>query len=607
MSILRDHSSAKNKKNKFELKGLSSTSKPLDFFVRSRKRRADNPGVQGVHQDSAKAPMQRLRKKTIFSGALRLKPSANDNEHKDISAFYIDAFDYVERLLGQSNTSYSLSGIEQERIPSIGRVIVIADIPRSSTYALTVLNLLSKVRRDIKVGGSDILNHLEPLQAILVSECFTQNNATAGILPEIEQHLKNEGLLLVFPPHKPGRRFGAEMLWMSQLVACAEQSQAPMLPLFMSRRYVKSWVGASRSLIRSISRTGPSAAAEKQKYSKPIPIRIGELIPYSSYRQEAVPGKTQQRLINKHLSRVSAGKPCILTTQSTIAPAEDRRTLITELQCYCELLDTTPDGKRIYLYQHTQGSALLREIGRLREYSFRMVGEGSNHRRDVDAYDRYYQHLILWDAHDLEIAGAYRLGDTRAIVATHGVSGLYSNSLFEFGESMDTYLAKGLELGRSFVQPKYWGKRSLDYLWYGIGALLKQNPDYRYIFGPVSLSNFYPDSAKELIVQFYWHYFGTQEALVTPRLRYEYQPSFLSFFDGNNYKKDFVKLKHILAGMGLSIPTLYKQYAELYQENGVHFMGFNVDPDFAYCVDAFVMADITKIKEKKYQRYIARA
>src|SRR5690606_37014068 len=128
----------------------------------------------------------------------------------------------------------------------------------------------------------------------------------------------------------------------------------------------------------------------------------------------------------------------------------------------------TQDGKHIYLYRYDANSPILREIARLREIAFRAVEEGTGRRRDLDNLDTWYTQLILWDADDLEIAGAYRLGDANAIVAERGLDGLYSHSLFEYHQQrMAPFIAQGLELGRSFVQPKYWGKRSLDYLWQG--------------------------------------------------------------------------------------------------------------------------------------------
>ena len=136
------------------------------------------------------------------------------------------------------------------------------------------------------------------------------------------------------------------------------------------------------------------------------------------------------------------------------------------------------------------------------------MGEGTGQCRDIDQYDTSYKQLVLWDEQDQEIVGAYRLAPAAEIIKHSGVGGLYSASLFDYSDAMLPILEKSAELGRSFVQPKYWGKRSLDYLWYGIGSFLSQNPNIRYLFGPVSLSNDMPKAAKDLMVYFFSLYFG---------------------------------------------------------------------------------------------------
>jgi len=169
---------------------------------------------------------------------------------------------------------------------------------------------------------------------------------------------------------------------------------------------------------------------------------------------------------------------------------------------------------------------------------------------------------------------------------------------------MQPYFEQGLELGRSFVQPQYWGKRSLDYLWYGIGAFLKNNPQYKYLFGPVSLSNSYPQAAKDLMVQFYQSHFGQNDSLANAKTPCSLSPELKDVFPGQDYKAEFTRLKHLLANMGVSVPTLYKQYSELCDAGGVHFLSFNIDPDFNDCIDGLVLTDVSKLKAKKYQRYI---
>ncbi len=173
---------------------------------------------------------------------------------------------------------------------------------------------------------------------------------------------------------------------------------------------------------------------------------------------------------------------------------------------------------------------------------------------------------------------------------------------------MQPYFQQGIELGRSFVQPKYWGKRSLDYLWYGIGAYLKRHPQVRYMFGPVSLSNVYPKAAKDLLVGFYRHYFPDPENLAASHNSYHpdaaTEEQMQSLFSGDNYKDDFKELKHQMDFWNLTVPTLYKQYADVCHEGGVRFLDFGVDADFNNCIDGLVLVDMHYLKDKKRQRYI---
>jgi len=298
-------------------------------------------------------------------------------------------------------------------------------------------------------------------------------------------------------------------------------------------------------------------------------------------------------------------------TQKAIAHPEDRRHVKEELRS-AQLLGKTKDNKKIYLFSSAdKNSILLNEIGRLREISFRKVGEGINKKRDIDKYDRYYKHIVLWDENDLEVVGAYRIGETKEIVAKYGKHALYTSTLFEFNEGFEPYLESSIELGRSFVQPKYWGSRALDYLWYGIGAYLKNNPQIKYLFGPVSLSASYSKTSKDTILYFYDNNFKDKENLVNAKIPYNFKTDKVLIkmlkqeFSSPLYKDNFRSLKNSLSVMGSNVPTLYKQYSDLCLEGGIKFCAYNVDPDFSNCVDSFIIVEIEKIKESHKKRYFA--
>ncbi|HHD56898.1 MAG TPA: GNAT family N-acetyltransferase [Desulfobulbaceae bacterium] len=340
-----------------------------------------------------------------------------------------------------------------------------------------------------------------------------------------------------------------------------------------------------------------------------IAMTVGKLIPYESYGRLPISRGETATLIKKHVYCLDKRKTPILRTVSGIARPEHRSDLKKELKG-AALLGRTPDNKKIFLHTSTKPSPVIREIGRLREITFRTVGEGTGHRRDMDHFDRYYSHLVLWDEDDLEIVGAYRFVDAQATLEKKGPEGLYTNTLFTLDPSTHYFLNPGLELGRSFVQKQYWGKRSLDYLWYGIGAYLAENPHYRYLYGPVSLSGNLPETAKELLIYFYRLYFSPDDAASCSKKPYRFSSPVQDLareFSGDNYKKDFKRLKFLLANLGTAVPTLYKQYSQLCRPGGVQFIDFNVDPDFNNCVDGLVVVDLHRLKKKKRLRYIGAA
>jgi len=337
-----------------------------------------------------------------------------------------------------------------------------------------------------------------------------------------------------------------------------------------------------------------------------LPIKIGQQIAWSQWFIATLSPREMAEQCRQHVMRLGKGLPGTFKTQCAIARPEDRATLKREL-ALAECLGTTSDGKSIYLWQRNgqEDAPILRELGRLREIAFRAVDEGSGKRRDTDSYDDDYLHLILWDDDDLEIVGAYRFMPTAKQVENQGLGGLYSFSLFQYDDKMEDILEHGIELGRSFIQPRYWGRRGLDYLWSGIGAYLARYPQYRYLFGPVSISGGLPPAARDLLVAFYRLWFPANHPLAVSRQPYPASlPDVLAQFEGKAYVDDLTKLKSLLGNLGCGIPPLYKQYSELCEPGGVQFIDFGSDPAFNNCVDGLVLVDLCYLKANRYQRYI---
>jgi putative hemolysin len=516
-------------------------------------------------------------------------------------------FEFIDRVLEYFNFSYTQSQKDRMNIPSSGRVVIIANHPLGALDGLALLKAIGEVRRDVKIVANDLLMNLEPLQSLLLPVDNMGHGTRKRDIERIVECLQNDEAVIVFPAgevSRAGLTGIKDGKWNSGFLRFARKANAPLLPVFIGGKNSSLFYGASY-INRSLS-TLMLAREMFNKHSVSIPIRVGEPIPFSQV--DAVPVSTSEKckLLKKHLYRIAKNRKPLFITEKTIAHPQDRQALKQELK-QAQRLGETADGKKIYLFDYQGDSAVMNEIGRLREIAFRCVGEGTGEKKDLDVYDSYYRHLILWDEEELEIAGAYRLAEGFRLCDTDDAA-LYTSTLFGYNEQMAPYFAQGIELGRSFVQPKYWGKRSLDYLWYGIGAYLRNHPEVRYMFGPVSLSNAYPKAAKDMLVWFYRHYFADHEYLArafSPYTLDEITNSNLTaLFDGADYKADFRLLKDQLEFLGVSVPTLYKQYSELCDEGGVRFLDFGVDADFNYCVDGLVLVDLNHVKAKKRERYM---
>lgn len=517
-------------------------------------------------------------------------------------------FDFVEAVLEYFNFGYTISNKDKAHIPSSGRVIIIANHPLGALDALALISLVKEIRRDVKVLANDVLMQIEPLSHLLIPIDNLSGNTAKESIKKVYDALENDEALIVFPSGEVSRAHPTgikDAKWKKGFLKFAQKSNSPILPVFIDAK--NSPLFYTLSMLNKKLSTFLLAREMFKKRSKVIHFKVGEMIAYKTLEKSGFRDQMLLNLLKKHLYKISKGKKGVFSTQTAIAHPEERKAIRSELK-HSTLLGQTNDGKKIYLYEYVDGSVLMKEIGRLREFTFRKVEEGTGSKRDVDAFDKHYKHIVLWDDEELEVVGAYRIGESNFIHQYFGVEGFYSQTLFEFMPSFEPYLHNAIELGRSFVQPRYWGTRALDYLWQGIGAYLFKNPHIRYMYGPVSLSDVYPKIAKNLIVTFYALYFSSTQGLVQARngffMSKTEKEEAMGLFKGNDYKEDFTVLKEQLSLLDLSVPTLYKQYTELCEEGGIRFLDFNIDQAFSNCVDSFILVDIAKIKEAKKTRYI---
>lgn len=545
-------------------------------------------------------------KKSLFRVAKKIVHEDSINQFLTQNA-HLKGFEFVDAVLDFFDFDYTVSSSDLENIPTSGKVVIIANHPLGGLDALCLLRLISQVRKDVKIVANDFLAGFEALNSLLIPIDNYKIRQSKTDIKKIYEALNKEEAIIIFPAGEVSRATTKgikDPTWHKGFLNFAQNANAPILPIFLDAKNSKTFY--TISVINKTFSTLLLSHEMFNKKSKRINMKIGQIIPNENIIPKGIDKRFLLNLYRKHLYSLKKGKKSFFETQSAIAHPVSRIDLLNELK-KSKLIGQTSDGKKIFLYDYTEDSIVLKELGRLRELSFRKVGEGVNKKRDTDKYDIYYQHIILWDENDLEIVGSYRIGNADFIFKNMGVKGFYSNNLFKYNEEFTPYLKNSIELGRSFVQPKYWGTRALDYLWFGIGAYLRTNPNIKYMFGPVSMSASFPAVAKDMMIFYYTHYFKNEQNLVEAKTPYQYSNNITEIkelFDLQDKRKDFKFLKSALSNIGVSVPTLYKQYSEITEDGGIKFLSFNIDNSFGDCIDGFILVEVDKIKDSAKKRYI---
>lgn len=522
---------------------------------------------------------------------------------------HLRGYAFLDKLLGYFNFHYQVSNQSFSNIPSEGRLLIVANHPIGTLDGLALVKLIRTVRPDVRIVANRVLSHMEPLQSIFLPvDVLSDKKALKDSYKAMLEALENEEAVIIFPAGEVSRitpKGIRDGKWQNGFVKLAKKAHCPILPIHIKAK--NSALFYSMSTLYKPLGTMLLVKEMFNKKDQEIKFVVGAPIPFAVIAESEQTNKQLSQRFRKHVLNLGKKrKPLLFDTVATVVHPADTKAIKKAL-FQSRLLGETRDGKKIFLYQFQDDCPVMQEIARLRELTFRTVEEGTGLALDLDKFDIYYSHIVLWDDHALDIVGAYRIGEGPKIMRSHGIDGFYSSTLFDLHTEFAALLPYSLELGRSFVQPRYWGQHSLEYLWYGIGAYLREQPDIKYLFGPVSISNAYPQMAKELIIGFYKQQFGSELAQATAKTPFvisEQCQQFVAREFNSDYSSSFKILNSELRKLGVKVPTLYKQYVELCVDKGCHFIDFNIDPDFNNCIDSLIMVEIDKIAPKKRQRYI---
>ena len=537
----------------------------------------------------------------------------HEKEFKKIHSInhYLSGLDFADSMLEHLNITYTLKPNEIKNIPSTGRLLIVANHITGASDAFSLVQLVGHARENkkVRVMVNGMLMGMQQACEIIIPVDNISGTITKKSFQAINEALENEEVVIIFPSGVVNRislKGIKDIPWKASFLKIAKRTSTPILPIKIDSRnsvlfYIISILFPKLS---GFMLAHEFAIAGKMK---PLHFNIGKVIPVTSFSNKSICTKEYIEMFYKHLYTLGKDKDEILQTETTIIQANNKILLKEEVN-NSEFLGNTLDGKMIILVDAIKSPFLIKELGRVREISFRAIGGGTGTAHDNDLYDKYYKHLILWDEEELEVVGAYRIGECKEIIKSRGIQGLYTYNHCDFNKHFDDYCNNSVELGRSFVQPKYWGSRALDNLWQGIGAYLASDSNIRYTYGTVTINADTPKKAVAALVYFYSHHFSCSTNMMKAKSPYiisnEDKKYLEELFRDLSYKEGFIVLKKYLKDLGTTVPTLFKQYAELYDEGAVRFFDFSVNESLFGVVEGFIIADNSKMKEAKRKRYI---
>jgi putative hemolysin len=499
-------------------------------------------------------------------------------------------------------------------VPASGPVIVAANHPHGALDGLVLLDLVGRRRGDVRLLANHLLRRVTPLR----DHCFFVDpfdragapERSLGGLRAAHLWLRQGGVLMAFPSGEVAHQVDNRGL----LVDAPWRDTVGRLALATGARVVPAWIsGGNSRLFRAAGRLHPwlrTALLPRELLKargRVVHVTLGEPVLYArdafgeDAPQRSVLAEANavtlrirdavERLAEAPLPARTRSAALAMSVEVNRLPASSCLISAGEMRVYCAGAEALP--------------TILPEIGRLREVSYRAVGEGTGHALDLDRFDAHYLHLFVWNATRHEIVGAYRLAPTDRVVGSMGVAGLYTRTLFRYDRALIDRLGPSVELGRSFVRPEYQRNHAaLLLLWRGVCAFIARHPHYRRLFGAVSISSRYADQTRELLMSFLEqnHRDDALAELVSAVTPYEAsRPRTAEYADVPRTADEAEAMVTRLSEQGM--PVLLRHYLKL----NARLLGFNVDPSFGDALDALMAVDLLAVEARLLRRYFGHA
>ena len=520
--------------------------------------------------------------------------------------------EFADHLLENMNITINVASEQLENIPKEGGFVVVCNHPFGGIEGVMLLSAIAKVRPDFKIMANFILSHIPNLkESFFAVNPFEKNpewKSSVGGIKGAIQHIADGKGLGVFPAGEVSRYHGhdypEDLPWSNSIARIIKNAGVPVIPVFWDGKNsslfyavdkIHSMLGTARLTRELANKEGtrfnlqigkPILPTEVALYEKPADLAA--YLRCRSYALEAnIPTPTHERKLSKLPALENLSDLSLMQAELDAIREKSFLYSASDFDCYLADYEDIPN--------------LMHEIARLREETFRAIGEGTGKSFDQDEFDTHFKHLILWDTTKQQIVGCYRLGIGSEIIPKLGIKGFYVSTLVNFDEAFSEHLAHTIELGRSFVALDYQKEvLPLMLLLRGLSDVVVRYPNIRHFIGPVSISSWMPKFYQSMIVKYVTEKHPVEAELAhmaTPTT--PFHPNFLKV-DANVLMRNnmdsvdkFDKFMFRLSNGTYRLPTLFKKYLKL----NAKFLCFNVDPDFNDTLDALLFLTFTDFPE----------
>ncbi len=525
---------------------------------------------------------------------------------------------FLNSILNEFQIDFEIPEEDLKRIPKNGPFITVSNHPLGGIDGVLLLKLLVEKRPDFKIIANFLLHRIAPLKPyVMPVNPFEDRKDAKSSLTGIKNallHLREGYPLGIFPAGEVSTYRDGKLIvdkpWEQGAIKLIQKAKVPVIPIYFHAKNSKLFyvISSLNDTLRTAKLPSEVLSQKnrviKVRIGKPITLKDLETYPDTESLHEFLRKKTYM-LANPFQAKKSLLKKPNLKIpkqpKKIIPPVQSKKIVkeVDKLRAHDAKLLTSKNYE-VFFANSNEIPNILREIGRLREITFREIGEGTNLSIDTDKYDKFYHHMFLWDKEKECVVGAYRMGLGKDIYKKYGIDGFYINTLFRIEPELFKMMEQTIEMGRAFIIKEYQQKpMPLFLLWKGIIHVTLRYPEYKYLMGGVSISNQFSNFSKSLMIEFMKsHYYDPYLAqYIHPKKEYKVKLNDVDkdfVFDAS--KADMVKFDKIIDELepgNLRMPVLLKKYVK----QNAKLLAFNVDPKFNDAVDGLMYIKISDIPE----------